>query len=138
MAQSLYTARQMIHGDLTHPYGLASPEADQADDPITSVCKQVAYHQNLAKMQVERLGPERFFVVSYKSLCNDPITLTRHVTCNILGLSADVLANQVLSPPKNRNRWRLDPGLRPEFEKRLTELSIEPGQRIPPLAPFTN
>ncbi len=123
MAQSLYQARLLINGTIAKPYGLVSPETSDLDDPISSICKQILYHQNLANTQAERLGSERFFVTSYEELCSKPEVLLNHVGCKILGLSEPKIKDLELSAIYNRNEDRLDPALLQEIDHRLEELS---------------
>ncbi len=73
LAQSLFRARQEIHGAADQPYGLADSHRDGAD-PIESVCRQIEMFEQLAREQQDRLG-ERFQLVEYEAFCRDPATL---------------------------------------------------------------
>jgi Sulfotransferase family len=74
LAQSLLRARRDIHGDLTVPYGIGCPVDEEGVRPIESVCRQVLYHERMARWQQEQLGPDRFRIVEYEELCRNPHT----------------------------------------------------------------
>ena len=72
LALSLYRARMDIHGAATVPYGLTTQEARRPDDAVEDICRQVLYHERLARDQLARLGAERFMIVHYEDICGDP------------------------------------------------------------------
>ena len=72
LALSLHRARMDIHGAATVPYGLTVGEARRPDDAVEDICRQVLYHERLARDQQSRLGPERFMIVRYEDICHDP------------------------------------------------------------------
>ncbi len=61
-----------IHGAATVPYGLTTQEARRPDDAVEDICRQVLYHEQLARDQLARLGAERFMIVHYEDICGDP------------------------------------------------------------------
>lgn len=83
LAQSLFRARQEIHGAADQPYGLADSSSDGVD-PIASVCEQVDLFEKLASQQREHLG-DRFQIVEYEAFCRDPGTLVRRVARELFG-----------------------------------------------------
>jgi hypothetical protein len=86
LARSLYRARCDIHGTPTAAYGIAGPSgSDERDDPVRSVCRQAAFYDNVNRRQAERLGSERFWLVSYEDFCRDPTALVLRVACDALG-----------------------------------------------------
>jgi Sulfotransferase family len=72
LALSLYRARMDIHGAATVPYGLTTRDARRPDDAVEDICRQVLYHEQLAREQLARLGAERFVIVRYEDICGDP------------------------------------------------------------------
>jgi hypothetical protein len=72
LAASLYRARLQIQGTTDIPYGLMPAERPAREDPIEDICRQVLFHEALARKQVERLGPKRFWVVKFEDVCRDP------------------------------------------------------------------
>ncbi|MGE0552593.1 MAG: sulfotransferase [Gemmatimonadales bacterium] len=108
LAQSLLLARREIHGGDEAPYGLS--DGSESADPIESVCRQVRYHHDLARRQLEALGPERFWLVSYEEFCRDPDGVVDRVAREILGLG-------------DRAPWR-DPALAP--------FQVSARRRLPP------
>lgn len=81
LAQSLLIARNHIHGDSRIPYGLHGAERD--DDPVRDVCQQVWFYEQAAQTQLEALGADRFWVVSYEEFCQDPRALVNRVAKQI-------------------------------------------------------
>jgi len=78
LAQSLLIARSYIHGDEAVAYGLNEGLAG-GRDPVGDVCRQVRFHQQLAKNQLAELGPERFKILSYDAFCADPAEIVTKV-----------------------------------------------------------
>ncbi len=108
LAASLYRARIDIHGELAEPYGLTAASVDQAfiepSDPVESVIEQVRFFERVAAEQQARLGPERFWQVSYEEFCERPAELIHRVSQRLFG-SADALRADVpgkLESPKRR------------------------------------
>jgi hypothetical protein len=89
LAQSLLIARRYIHGDDSTPYGLQDPEGVMTSDPVTDVCRQVRFYQDLAQRQLEALGPERFRIVSYDDFCRTPRSTVEMVAQEILHVPFD-------------------------------------------------
>jgi hypothetical protein len=91
LAQALLVAREVIHGDRSHPYGISDPSAEAGADPIEQVCRQALFHRNMAFRQRERLGEDRFSILSYEQFCADPASLVRRIQEDILGGSLEDL-----------------------------------------------
>ena len=72
LALSLYRARLEIHGDATVPYGLTTHEARRPLDAVEDVCRQVLYHERIAREQQARLPAGQFMLVRYEDICRDP------------------------------------------------------------------
>lgn len=88
LAQSLLKARNYIHGDARHPYGL-SESSDSEADPVESVISQVEYHSKLAAKQLSTLGPAQFQMVSYRDLCENPRAVVGQYA-QVLGIEPDL------------------------------------------------
>ncbi len=72
LALSLYRARIDMHGAATVPYGLTSGDVRRPDDGMEDICRQVLYHERLAREQQARIGAERFMIVRYEDICREP------------------------------------------------------------------
>ena len=70
LAQSLYVARERIVGDPSVAYGVQHEPV--SSDPIEDVCLQVDFHERQARRQRQRLGEDRFAIVSYEEFCESP------------------------------------------------------------------
>jgi len=118
LAQSLIIAAETLQGDATAGYGLGetkSPSCDPQQDAISVAIDRVRYNQRLIEQQRDSIGADRFWVVHYEDLCENPQRLIERVSTEILKLDADSSAvNRSLPSLKNGNRTKL-PG--PEFEK---------------------
>ncbi len=84
LARSLYRARCDIHGAPETPYGVAPP-AEHSGDAVQSVCAQAAFYEDVNARQRERLGDERFWLVSYEEFCRNPGALVERVASEVLG-----------------------------------------------------
>jgi len=103
LAQSLYRARCDIHGSPTSPYGLT--EGNAPNDPVKSVCDQVAYFERINRQQQQRLGENRFWIVSYEDFCRRPGDLVQRVAEEILKDPAGIrypLPTEFHPPQKQR------------------------------------
>lgn len=89
LALSLLKARIDIHGETGVPYGLMPRDRRHGNDPIEDVCRQVLFHESLARQQLERLGPERFRIVHFEDVCRDPRGFVDTVGHAVLGQRAD-------------------------------------------------
>ena len=87
LAQSQLRARLDIHGREDVPYGLAATADCRAnpDDVIEDVCRQILYHEQLARDQQKRIGPERFWIIPYEDFCHNPSELVEAVAVRLLG-----------------------------------------------------
>ena len=88
LAMSLLKARQEIHGRADIPYGLMPPDARPSGDPVDDVCRQVVFHENLARQQQERLGADRFRIVPLDAIRADPDAFVEQVARDYLGEAA--------------------------------------------------
>lgn len=69
LSQSLLIARGDIHGNLKIPYGIPSPEEEiTSSDYITDICRQVLFHEKIIQEQQQRLGKDRFWIISYEKI----------------------------------------------------------------------
>jgi hypothetical protein len=87
LAQSQLRARLDIHGRADVPYGLAATADSGADpvDVIEDVCRQILYHEQLARDQQKRIGAERFWIIPYEEFCHNPSQLVEKVAVRVLG-----------------------------------------------------
>jgi len=107
-AQSLLQARQMINGAAEAPYGLTTPDAADGDDPIAGVVAQVKFHADLAAMQEERIGPDRFWRVSYEQFCDDPAALVARAAERLWNDRERPELDLTIEPHRAANRRTLD------------------------------
>jgi hypothetical protein len=123
LAQSQLRARLDIHGRSDVPYGLAlQPDPESASRAVVEdICRQVLYHQQLAREQQERIGPERFWIVDYEAFCRNPSVLVEAVANKVLGQPCPDDARQ-LSPFTISNSVRIDPAQFHEIETTLERL----------------
>jgi LPS sulfotransferase NodH len=123
LALALLKARQVIHNDLMRPYGLAEPGTERLD-PVTSVCRQVLWHEQLAQQQQARIGADRVSRVAYEDFCRDPAA--------ILGVVAERLGVPVRPerlaalPTFRPSRGAPEPRLREEIAGRFAWLGASP------------
>ena len=89
LALSLLKARVDIHGDPGVPYGLMQRDRLHGIDPVEDVCRQVLFHEALARKQLERLGPERFRLVHFEDVLQDPRGFVDKTGQAVLGQQAD-------------------------------------------------
>jgi hypothetical protein len=89
LALSLLKARIDIHGETGVPYGLMPRDRRHGNDPIEDVCRQVLFHEALARQQLERLGPERFRLVHFEDVCRDPRGFVERIGSVVLGQKPD-------------------------------------------------
>jgi hypothetical protein len=130
LAQSQLRARLEIHGRGDVPYGLTLESAEASGSSpavIEDVCRQILYHQQLAREQLERIGPERFWIVEYETFCRNPSGLVEAVANKVLGQPCSADARQL---PAFRlfNSIRIEPDRFREIEVTLARLT----QSIPP------
>jgi hypothetical protein len=59
---------------------------------VEDVIRQVLYHETLTLRQLDELGPDRFRVVSYESLCADPRQQISELAGELLGMKPDLEA----------------------------------------------
>jgi Sulfotransferase family len=129
LAQSQLQARLDIHGRSDMPYGL-SLELEPGGSSLTAienVCRQILFHQQLAREQQKRIGPERFWIVEYESFCQNPSGLVEAVANKVLGQPCPADARQ-LPPFTVSNAVRIDHEHFREIELTLTRLT----QSTPP------
>lgn len=116
LAQSLLRARRDIHGDLSVPYGIGCPVAEPTLDPIESVCRQVLYHDRMARWQQQQVGAERFRIIQYEDLCRDPLSFASQVHEELLSGAGRAPRAEDLSPFEPSTRLRVS---QEEYEKIL-------------------
>jgi hypothetical protein len=103
LARSLYRARCDIHGSTQVAYGAGGSDSTaEAVDPGRSVCQQARYYEDVNRRQVERLGADRFWLVSYEAFCCDPGALVRRVAAEILGDDQSIVGEPPRSFPSLR------------------------------------
>ncbi|WP_181366315.1 sulfotransferase family protein [Albidovulum aquaemixtae] len=109
LAQSLLKARRDIQGSTKIGYGLDHSASGGAypDDPIEDVRSQIRFYDGLQEQQMQRLGTDRFAVVSYEELCADPASIVRKIARNVFGFH-DIPVE--LTPLQPRQRQTLDRG----------------------------
>jgi hypothetical protein len=115
LAQSLLEARAFIYGDTGRPYGLA-PAGQAPDDPVDGVIDQVRYHRELADLQVQRIGADRFWIVDYDEFCRDPNALVERVSNALLDGVEPV---SQLQPFAASRRVRIDAATFERLEREL-------------------
>lgn len=106
LAKSLYKARYDIHGSFAVPYGIHDADGRQRDeqsfddaDPVTSVCSQVLFLEDQSRQQQSKVGPERFWIISYEDFCRDPSATILRVADDILG-GRDCIRGELPEPFK--------------------------------------
>ena len=125
LAQSLLQARLAIQGDITTSYGVDDPskpvvENKNTYDAIQDVGAQVRFHEKTIKEQQCRIGPERFWIVSYEDFCRHPAALVQRVTKDILRTSlSDTSLQNDLPPFPCSNRVTLPPDLFAHLQQAL-------------------
>jgi hypothetical protein len=92
LAASLYRARLEIHGTAAVPYGLSPSGAHRERDALEDVCRQVLYHERLAREQQERIGAERFTIVRYEDICRAPRDFVTSVGRSFLDVTPNFAA----------------------------------------------
>jgi hypothetical protein len=84
LAQSLLQARREIHGSVSRGYGVQDTgNGSTNDDPVPSVCAQVAFLDRMAEDMRARIGAERFWFVDYEEFCRSPGTLVSAVAAKL-------------------------------------------------------
>jgi hypothetical protein len=127
LAQSLLKARTEIHGNVNVPYGLQSPRIDgrenRSEDFIQDVCEQVLFHEKMIMEQQQRIGTQRFWIVSYENFCSHPAQLVMRVAEEILQKPIDEeKLKQNLGPFKNANTIKIETALFKEIQHKLQML----------------
>jgi hypothetical protein len=128
LAQSQLQARLDIHGRDDVPYGLGparNPRAE-VDDVIEDVCRQVLYHEQLAREQQKRIGSERFWIVQYEEFCQNPSALVEAVSVKVLGQPGPPATR--LPPFTTSNVVRIEPERFRQIAATLERIS-HPGAR---------
>jgi hypothetical protein len=131
LAQSLLQARLDIHGGEDHPYGLAGVPGSRSDsaDIVEDVCRQVLYHEQVAREQQSRIGPQRFWIVRYEAFCQDPSALVEAVAVKVLGQPAPLAATR-LPPFTVSDTVRIDPARFAEMAATLARLGHPAPERL--------
>ena len=86
LVQSLLVARAEIRGDVRKGYGVENTTGTPLEDadPIEEVCRQVQYLSWQSARMQSIIGQERFWIVDYEQLCDDPSSLLRRISTEIL------------------------------------------------------
>jgi hypothetical protein len=124
LAMSLLKARMQIHGRADIAYGIAPPAAERHSDPIEDVCRQVLFHEAIARQQLARLGSGRFLIAGLDEISRHPDEFVERVARSYLGES----------PVKSEHKLQLDvrsPWLQPE-QRRLAEQITKVFTRLDP------
>jgi hypothetical protein len=101
LAQSLLQARREIHGSVFRSYGVQDAGTGVVtDDPVPSVCAQVAFLDRMAEGMRARIGAERFWIVDYEEFCRSPGTLVAAVAAK-LGVPVAAGAGSIAPIPVN-------------------------------------
>jgi Sulfotransferase family len=88
LAQSQLLARQVLLGSLDRPYGIRTPEYEaraQPGRPAEDACAHVAADMAIAERTRAKVGPSRFWMVSYERFCADPNALLERLSREVLG-----------------------------------------------------
>lgn len=93
-----------IHGTSALSYGIEDPSDHRATsaDPAEDVWRQVRCYQALEASQLERLGEDRFLVVRYEQLCDDPTSVVRRIGRDVFGFRDPVATIAPLRPRRER------------------------------------
>ena len=83
-AMSLLKARVEIHGRADVAYGIMPPTAGRSADPIEDVCRQILFHEEIARQQLARLGPERFLIARLDDIGRHPDAFVERVARDLL------------------------------------------------------
>lgn len=125
LAQSLLKARSDIHGNDQVSYGIGDPtsKTNQDTNSIQDVCNQVLFHENKIHEQQQKIGTDRYWIISYENFCREPEKLVERVSENILKIPfqpQEVQKN--LAPFQISNRIKLEPEV---FEQIKQALKIQ-------------
>ncbi len=118
LAQSLLIAARTLQGDASAGYGLAETGADhtqapsahddERSDAVAVAVERVRYNQHLIEKQRSAIGPDRFWVVGYEDVCDNPTELVQRVAREILNIELDEQQLQEKIPAlRNGNRINL-------------------------------
>jgi hypothetical protein len=102
LAQSLLKARRDIHGSDSVSYGIADQSGAGTDDPIADVWRQVGFYERLTADQRARIGADRFLMVSYEHLCEDPTGMIRNLARSAFDIDGLTVEIPALRPMKRQ------------------------------------
>ena len=109
LALSLLKARVEIHGRADIPYGIA-PDSRPGNDPVEDVCRQVLFHERVARHQLARLGQERFLLVRLEDIFLNPESFVQRVARDVLHEPPrKSMLNLELEIQAGGDRWREAP-----------------------------
>ncbi len=131
LALSLHRARMDIHGAATVPYGLTAREARCPGDAVEDICRQVLFHEQLAREQEARLGTERFMRVRYEDVCEDPRGFVESVGSRFLGASPDFEKTDPTLGRFGHGRRKADGKLVAAIRETFSRLDAEGGSAAP-------
>jgi hypothetical protein len=123
LAQSLLKARWDIHGDTNTAYGLHNPSRTGVEDFVEDVCQQVVFHEEKIHEQQRLIGPNRFWIVQYETLCRSPEQLVQRVSTEILGQSVNIEQIRSTIPSfRTRNEAKIQPELFERLKQNLDRM----------------
>ncbi len=123
LAFSLVKAQIDIHGREGLPYGLMPPDRRPSGDSVEDVCRQVLFHEAVARRQLQRLGPERFLLVRFEDVCRDPRGFVERIGRDILGERPDVAATDPYLAPFSTPHRPVDAALLGRIEEAFVHIS---------------
>jgi len=128
LAQSLLRARFELYGDPRIWYGVedSAKSCERPRDIAQDVCDQVRFHERSINEQRDRIGPARFWVISYEEFCADPSKIVRRVSETLLRCTVSTDRLAALSKPFiTSNRVRIEPALFDRMERILMSTGTE-------------
>jgi hypothetical protein len=114
-----------IHGTTTVPYGLPAGDTRRDPDALEDVCRQVLYHERLAREQQQRLGAGRFMVVNYEDVCRAPREFVTSVGRAFLGVTPDFAATDPSLGPFSIGRRAEDGDIQAAIRATFSRLAAE-------------
>lgn len=126
-ARSLLAGRRK-RGDVNEWWSARPAGAERLDDadPATQVVWQVRRMNEVARRELQRIGDDRFLIVSYEQLCADPRGTVERIHAWLVAGGADVARRDVGLPERFEIRagGRLDDELERQLEAALDPARI--------------
>ncbi len=122
LAQSLIKARLEINGNIKQSYGVTNVQNELKNEgdpalPVVPVLEQIDFLNSLAKEQQEKIGSDRFWIVSYEEFCKNPSALIDKVNTEILNVNEK--DKSVPLPPITHNNRCTNPEIFQQIENEL-------------------